>query len=160
MLRKTFLTSAILSLILNAGCSKASDDQQKATAAVHEATIKIIAAQAEADKKVDNAVAEADQKIADAQASFLKRREDYRHDTTINLVELDRKVDGLATKAKTASGKERTELDASLKQIRGSRSDFAVDFGSLERESAVTWDATQARLDKEFTALKSLVDKA
>jgi hypothetical protein len=160
MFRTTFLSSAALCLMVTVACGKALDDQHKAQSALHEAALKIVAAQAEADKKVQSAVAEMDEKISDAQDAFLKRREEYRHDTTINLVDLDRKVDGLAAKAKTATGKERAELDASLKQIRGSRADFAIDFGSLEHESATTWDATQARLDREWTALKTLVDQA
>lgn len=160
MLRTTILTSAILSLMLTAACGKATDDQQKANTAVREANEKIIATNAEADKKVASAVNEADKQIAEAQASFMKRREDYRHLTTVNLVDLDRKVDVLVAKAKAASGKERIDLDASLKQIRVSRADFATDYGTLETASALTWDSIQARLDKEWTALKSLVDKA
>jgi len=160
MLRKTILTSAVLSLIVAAGCSRASDDQQKATAAQSEANDKIAAANTEADKKVVSAQNEADKKIGEAQASFMKRREDYRHQTTVNLVELDRKVDLLTAKSKTATGKAQSDLNANLVQIRASRAGFATDYNALESESAGTWDATQARLDKEWTALSALVDKA
>jgi flagellin-like hook-associated protein FlgL len=160
MLRKTILTSALLSLAIAAGCDKAADDQQKATAAQNEANDKIVAARVEADKKVVAAQSEADQKISEAQASFMKRREDYRHKTTANLVELDHKVDVLAAKSKTATGKAQTDLEANLRQIRASRADFGTDYNTLETESASTWDATQARLDKEWTALTALVDKA
>lgn len=160
MTRKTILTSAVLSLLLTAACSKAADDQQKANAAQTEANDKIAAARIEADQKVVLAQAEADKKIAEAQASFTKRREDYRHTTTLNLVELDRKVDALTVKAKTASGKSRSDLDANLKQIRTSRSEFSTDYAQLESASAATWDVTQARLDKEWAALEALVDKA
>ena len=160
MLRKTFLTSAALSLLLVVGCDKAADDQKKATAAQNEANEKIAEAKVEADKKAVSAQSEADKKIAEAQASFMKRREDYRHKTTVNLVELDHKIDVLAAKSKTQTGKAQADLDASLKQIRSSRADFATDYNTLATESATTWDATQARLDKEWAALSALVDKA
>ena len=161
MLRKTILTSAaLLSLVIAAGCDNAAADQQKATSAQNEANDKIVAARVEADKKVVSAQSEADQKISEAQASFMKRREDYRHKTTLNLVELDHKVDVLDAKSKTSTGKAQTDLQASLRQIRASRADFGTDYNTLETASASTWDATQARLDKEWTALTALVDKA
>ena len=160
MNRTKILTTALLSLILTAACDKASDDQQKATAAQNEANDKIAAAKVEADKKALTAQTAADNKIAEAQASFLKLREDYRHKTTLNLVDLDHKVDLLTTKEKTVTGKAQGDLDTSLKQIRVSRADFVTDYGSLESASAVTWDATQSRLDKEWAALQALVDKA
>lgn len=160
MFRKTILTSSAICLILAAGCSRAQDDQQKATAAQSEANDKISAARTEADKKVVSAQSEADKKIGEAQASFLTRREEYRHKTTLNLVELDRKVDLLTAKSKTATGKSQTDLQASLQQIHVSRTGFAADYASLEGDSASTWDATQSRLDKEWAALSALVDKA
>jgi hypothetical protein len=149
MSRSIILTSAVLALLLTAACDKASDDQRKATAAQSEANDKIVAAQAEADKQ-----------IAAAQASFMTRREDYRHKTTLNLVDLDRKVDVLSAKSKTSTGKTQTDLDESLKQIRQGRADFTTDYLSLESATAVTWDATQSRLDKEWATLSALVDKA
>ena len=90
----------------------------------------------------------------------MKLREDYRHTTTVNLVDLDHKVELLATKAKAATGKTQADLDLSLKQIRSSRAEFGADYRSLESASASTWDATRTRLDKEWTELKALVDKA
>ncbi len=61
---------------------------------------KIVEANQEADKKANEAQADADKKIAEAQASFLKLREDYRHETTQKLVELDQKIADLEAKAK------------------------------------------------------------
>lgn len=156
----TILTTASLAIMLSAGCDKASDDRQKANLAQNEANDKITAARAEADKKVLSAQGEADRKIAEAQASFLKMREDYRHKTTVNLVDLDHKVEMLAAKAKTINGKAQSDLDAKLKQIRASRAEFGTNYGALDGASTVTWDAAQAQLDKEWAALRELVDKA
>ncbi len=149
-----------LALVLAGGCDKAADEQQKATNAQLQANQKIVEANQEADRKAAAAQAEADKKIADAQASFLKMREDYRHDTTGKLVDLDHKIADLEAKSKTSSGKKKADLDAQLTQIRAQRATFADDWKQLETASAATWDSTKARLDKEWTDLKSLVDRA
>jgi hypothetical protein len=70
----------------------------------------------------------------------MKMREDYRHATTVNLVDLDHHVDNLEAKAKESSGKARIELDASLKQIHADRGAFETDCKSLETATASTWD--------------------
>ena len=147
-------------LALGAGCNKAADEQQKATNAQVEANQKIVEANQEADQKANKAQADADQKIAAAQADFLKLREDYRHNTTANLVDLDKKIADLEAKSKTATGKKKADLDAELSQIRTQREAFANDWKQIETASATTWDATKNRLDKEWTDLKSAVDRA
>jgi hypothetical protein len=131
------ILGAVLSLGVGA-CDKAADDEHKANVAQ----------------------TEADQKIAAAHASFLKLREDYRHTTTGNLVDLDRDVESLAAKAKQASGQPRADLDARLLQIQQSRSAFMRDYASLDTAAGATWDDTRLRLDKEWVALKALVDKS
>lgn len=141
------------------GCDDAAQQQQnKAVAAQTEANSKIATATKEADDKVVKAQVEADKKIADAQASFLKLREDFRHDITTGLVDFDRKVVELEGKAAQAKGKTKAELDAKLTQIRASRAAFAADYKNLETESAASWDATKARLDKEWRDLKTMAD--
>jgi regulator of protease activity HflC (stomatin/prohibitin superfamily) len=160
MFRSSIATTAVVSLLFTAACDKASDDQQKANAAQTEANGKIAAATTEATQKVSAAQAEADKKIAQAQANFMQLREDYRHSTTTSLVDLDKKVADLDTKANTATGKGKTDLDTNLKQIHAARDSFGADYRTLETSSATTWDATKARLDKEWTDLKALVDKA
>jgi predicted double-glycine peptidase len=149
-----------LVLVLASGCNKAADEQQKATNAQVEANQKIVDANQEADQKANKAQAEADQKIADAQATFLKMREDYRHDTTNKLVDLDHKIADLEAKAKTATGKTKLDLDAQLTRIRAQRAAFSDDWKQIETASAATWDATKTRLDKEWTDLKAAVDRA
>ena len=88
-------------------------------------------------------------KVAEAQAGFSKLREDYRHSTTTNLVELDSKVVDLEAKAKASTGKAKADLDASLKQIHSDRRTFDVDYKSLETATAVTWDDARAHLDTD-----------
>ncbi len=50
--------------------------------------------------------------------------------------------------------------DAQLTQIRAQRESFASDWKQIETASATTWDATKSRLDKEWTDLKTAVDRA
>jgi len=142
------------------GCNKAVDEKHKADEAQIDANQKIAEANREADEKINKAQAEADKKTAEAQASFLKMREDYRHDVTEKLVDLDHKIADLEAKSRTATGKAKADLDARLKQIHTERDTFVSDYKSIELASASTWDATKARLDKSWEELKKLVDRA
>jgi len=163
MIRSSILSSAAamaLTLTLLAGCDKGSDEQQKANAAQAEADKKIAEANKEAVVKTTSAQLEADKKIAAAEGDFGKRREDYRHKLQTDLIDLDKKVELLEAKAKTATGKTKTDLDLSLPQIRTRRAGFALDVKSVDTATAIQWDDTKARVDKEWTDLKTLVDKA
>jgi 23S rRNA maturation-related 3'-5' exoribonuclease YhaM len=101
-----------------------------------------------------------DKKIADARADFIRLREDYRHTTTVNLIELDHHVDDLGAKAKLSIGKTKTNLDAALMQIRIDRGVFETDYKALETTTPGLWDGARAHLDTEWAHLKALVDHA
>ncbi len=159
MIRSSILATATVVICLTA-CDPASDDAKKVQAARAEADDKSGAAVKESGEKVKGAQAEAETKIAAARADFATLREDYRHATTKNLVDLDQAVENLTAKAKQASGKEKTERDAGLKQIHASREAFWKDYQSLDSAMAATWDDAKARVDKEWTELKALVDRA
>jgi len=121
MVRSSLLATTILSVVLATACHNDPTDPQKANTAQTEANEKSAAAVKEAEDKVKKARAEADEIIAAARADFMKTREDYRHTTTTNLVDLDHKVADLTAEAKRATGKKRADLDANLKQIHASR---------------------------------------
>jgi cell division septum initiation protein DivIVA len=160
MTRFSTLAPALLTVFLAAGCDKAMDDQLKASNSQVEANDKIAAANKEAEQKGLAAQAAADKTIAGANANFMKLREDYRHETTNNLAELDHKVVLLEANSKVATDKAKSDLDARLQQIRSRRSTFTTDYVALESASAVTWDDAKARLDKEWADLKALVERA
>ena len=153
-------TAMALTLTLVAGCDKASDEQQKANAAQAEADKKIAEANKENLVKTTGAQVEADKKIAAAEGEFGKRREEYRHKIQSDLVDLDKKIELLEAKAKGATGKTKTDLDLRLAQIRARRATFSADLASVENATAVQWDNTKARVDKDWTDLKAMVDKA
>ena len=161
-MRSSIFTSAGLALTLTlvTACDKASDEQQKANAAQSEANTKITSAKMEAADKANSAQAEADKKIAAAEGEFGKRREDFRHKLQTDLIDLDKKVETLEAKAKTATGKTKADLELSLAQIRTRRLAFGTDMKSVDTATAVQWDDTKARVDKSWTDLKALVDKA
>ena len=117
-------------------------------------------AQAQANTETTSAQVEADKKVADARNSFAKTREDYRHDMQTKLDDIDKKIADLDAKSKKETGNAKAKLDANLSGIHAQRNAFTKDFGSVENDTAVTWDASKARLDKEWTALKDAVDKA
>jgi hypothetical protein len=161
MSHPSILATAVLATFLAVGCDKAMDDQTKANNAQTEANEKIAAATKEADQKIAAAQSEADKKAADANANFMKLREDYRHLTANNLVDLDYKVGVLEANSRSAApNKAKVDLDANLNRIHMKRSEFSADYGTIEAASAMTWDDTKARLDKEWSELKALVDKA
>ncbi len=159
MVRSSLALTA-LTFVLSTSCNNASTDANKANGAQVEANDKTAAAMKEATDKVNSAQAEADEKIAAARADFMKLREDYRHTTTNNLVDLDHKVADLAAKASKSTGKQKVDRDANLKVIYASRDAFGRDYQSLDVAAASTWDSAKTRLDKEWTDLKALVDKA
>jgi hypothetical protein len=161
MTHHSILATAVLATFLAVGCDKAIDDQNKVNNAQAEANDKIAAAAKEAEQKILAAQTEADKKAADATANFMKLREDYRHLTTKNLVDLDYKVGVLEANSRSApANKAKVDLDANLNQILTKRAEFSADYKAIEAASAMTWDDTKARLDKEWTELKALVDKA
>jgi hypothetical protein len=160
MTHRSILTSVLLSAFLATGCNNAADDERKANQSQIEANEKIAAAAKEAVRVSVAAQATADKSISAANAAFLKLREDYRHQTTINLASLDHKVDVLAANAAVAEASVKAQRDASLQQIRSMRSAFGADYGALESASASTWDDAKARVEKEWLDLKALVDKA
>jgi hypothetical protein len=162
MTRATIVSAATLTLALAfaAGCDKGADEQQKANTAQAEADKKIAQAQAESTTKVTGAQLEADQTIAGAEAAFVKRREDYRHTLRTALVDVDKKVQLFEAKAKAATGKTKTDLDAKLADIRARRAAFDADMTSIETTTAPRWDDAKVRVDKALYDLQTFVDKA
>jgi glucose/arabinose dehydrogenase len=158
MIRSSVLIGAALSILSSAGCNTAADDQAKADKAQAAATDKTTSAMVEANQKIASAQAVADKKIAEAQGNFMKLREDYRHSVTTDLADLDQRVAKLTAKEQLMSGQGRADFDARLAKIRAEREAFDTDYRKLEAASALTWDDTKARLDKEMSALKTLVD--
>lgn len=163
MTRASILVAAVASsalcLSLATGCDRAADDQAKANSAQAEANKKIAEVKDEAHDKVNSAQAEADKKIASAQGDFSKRREDFRHKVETDVIDLDKKINVLEAKAKTATGKAKADLDANLASIRTRRASLATDVRGLETASATTWDDTKSRLEKQISDLKTAIDK-
>jgi hypothetical protein len=103
---------------------------------------------------------EADKKIVAAQADFATTREDYRHTVETNLDALNKQLADLDIKARGDGANGKPDLRATLPALRAQRDAFVTDYRSLATVSAVTWDATKVRLDKEWADLKAAVDKA
>lgn len=164
MTRKLFVSITVLASVAALGsfaCDKTgAEAQEKANKAQAEANKDIANANAEADGKMRAAQAEADKKIAEAKGDFAKTREDYRHTVQTNLDELDKKIAVLEAKAKKETGKAKMDLDANIAALKTRREGFATSVRSLDNATATSWDATKARLDKEWADLKAAVDRA
>jgi hypothetical protein len=127
--------------------------------AQRQADTKIAAANTERADKNRAAQAEADLKIAEADAAFKKLRDDYRSASLLDLVSLDADIANLEAKHKAAKGKPKTELEASLTAIRGSRTRYTASRSELDGVGASDWDAAKKDLDSQWAALKALVAK-
>ena len=153
------LVTATLACSAMACDNNAAREQQKATEAQREANEKAAEAKNTASTKITNAQVEADKKIAEANANFQKIREDYRHKAQRDFDEVNADITKLEAKAKAATGKAKTDLDAALPDIRSRRDAFKNDLGTLETANASTWDGMKTRVDNQWTALKDAVRK-
>ena len=161
---RSILTCLALTLAtapLAVACDKTGTDAQtEVNKAQDKANAEIAKANNQVTTTAAKAQTEADKTIIAAQADFATTRENYRHTVQSNLDALDKKLADLDVKAKTATGTAKTDLRATVPALRAQRDAFVADYQSLGSASAVTWDATKARLDKEWTDLKAAVDKA
>jgi len=161
MIRSITATACLaLSLAFAVGCEKAADQQHKADEARTDADNKVADANRQASDKINAAQSDADKKVAEAQASFLKMREDYRHNVNTDLVNVDKNIADLEAKEKTAKAKQKADIDAALPNIRSLRESVTTEYRSLDLASALTWDAAKARVDKAIDDLKKAIDKA
>lgn len=151
------LTLVAAALPLANACDKSGADvQARANEAQEQANREIGRANAQASEAQE----EANRKIAGAQADFVTTREEYRHKVQTDLDALDQDIAALDSRAQTGSAKAKTDLQAKLPSIHAQRDAFLKDFRAIDRASATTFDDFKARLDKEWSDLKSAVDKA
>lgn len=160
MSRSILIYALVLAPIVVA-CDKSGTEAQ---AEVNQAQAKANDEVAKANDKVTTTAAQAqataDLKIANAQGDFATTREDYRHKMQGNLDALNKELASIDLKAKTATGTTATDLRATIPALRAQRDAFVADYQSLATATAVGWDATRTRLDKEWADLKAAVDKA
>ncbi len=166
-MKRVFFVLALLAPFAGVACDKSgAEAQREADKAQQNATTKITNAQVEADKeaakaqaeaneKSEKAQAEANEKISAADKDFMKSREDYRHTAQSHLTDVDKKLADLDAKATKGE-----KVKADLTGLHAERNAFANDIDSLDRTTASNWDATKARLDKEWKDLKRAVDRA
>ncbi len=148
--------AAVLSASVLA-CDKSGEREQNAEG---RANMQAQEAQNQAARTAAAAQAEAEQKIAAARADFEKARADYLQSKQSDLDKLNEKIANLETKDRTSSGKAKAALDTSLPVIRAQRDAFASDLATLRTATPTAWDGLKIRVDNEWEALKSAVDKA
>jgi predicted Fe-S protein YdhL (DUF1289 family) len=155
-----FVVCAVLSSTLAFGCNRAADEEKAAAKAQAEADQEIAEAAREARDKAVSAQSEADKKISEAQANFMGLREGFRHEMNTNLLKLDQKIADLESSARAATGAKKTELESKLVSIREARLQFSKDYQTIEGAFPNTWDATKAKLEKQWSELSKAVDDA
>ena len=155
----TVCTTLAITGALAVGCNRAADEQKKADEARAEAVEEISEANREATEKVNEAVADAEEEVAEAQANFVRIREDYRHQVTKELADIDQDIASLEAKTNTATGREKAKIESNLPTIRSLRENVSAEYNSLESAAATTWDATKKRVDKAIESLKEAVDR-
>jgi predicted outer membrane protein len=156
MIRSSTLAAAAIATLIAAGCDSAADERDRARAV---ADFEINQGKDEAEATMKAARADSDRKMVQAQAGFWRLREDYRRTMTVNLAGLDRKVVELDAREKTATGKAKADLEASLRTIHARRGRLEARFLGLEQATATTWDAASANLERQWTELNAFVDR-
>lgn len=147
------LTLPILASFVMLGsfaCDKPGNDAQK----------KIDNAEQQGSTEITNAQVKEDKKVAGAEQDFAKSRDDYRHDMQTNLDDLDKKLADLDVKAQRAAGGAKSNLAAKSQSLHAQRDAFARELDSLGSVPPAEWDATKARVDHDWDALKKNTDKA
>lgn len=159
-MNRMILIVAGLAAVGAVACDKsASDAQERADKAQAKANTEITSAEVKAAEKANNAQAQANKEIAQAQADFSKTVEDYRHEMQANLNSIDQKLSDFDAKAMATTDAKRVDLLARSRAIHAQRDAFATDFKSVDYTEATTWDATRARLDKEWSVLHATANK-
>src|SRR5579884_661979 len=154
MHRTIILVALFAAAPIVVACDKSgSDAQSRATQAQEQANREIGRANAQASEAQE----QADKKIAAAEADFIKLRESYRASAWGNLDTIDKRIADL--EAKASSG-DRPDLRTALAAIHARRDVYANDVRVIDSTSAANFDATKARIDKEWADLKAAVDKA
>jgi hypothetical protein len=146
MMKATFSILATVFVLGAAACEKSGKETQE----------QVDNAQATGQTEITNAQIKANEKIAAAESDFAKTREDYRHTMRSNLELLDKKLVDLDAKTMKATGTKKVELANKESSLRAQRDAFASDLRSIETASAATWDATKARIDKEWSSFDSM----
>src|ERR1051325_192706 len=159
-MRAIIIVASAVSISFGVACNNARNQQEKVNEAQTEADQKIAEANRQANERITEAKAEADKKTAEAQAAFTKLREDYRHQVTTNLADLDKKIADLESKSMTEKGAKKTALDAKIADIKASREAFLAEYHSIETASAANWDDGKKRVDKSWDELEAKVDHA
>jgi len=159
-MNRSFVTLATVFVLGAAACEKSGKEtQEKVDNAQAQGQTEITNAQVEANDKANAARAKADEKITAAESDFEKTREDYRHSMESNLDSLDKKIADLDAKVLKTTGDKKVELGNKASSLRSQRGAFAADVKSLDTTPAASWDATKARVDKEWSNIKSASDK-
>lgn len=161
---KTLLGATALVALVAVACDKPADRERAAqnelTEAKVEADKKVANAQAEATHDVDKARAEANKDFAQANVDFQKARVDYRAERQKDLAELDKDIADLELDAKKATGQKRIDLDQRLVTIHTQRDLYGRELVDVDTATPGTWDATKARLDRDWDALKKTIRRA
>ncbi|WP_394841450.1 hypothetical protein LZC95_30800 [Pendulispora brunnea] len=160
--RTTLIFAAALTALSAAvACERTGrEEQEKVTSAQREADKKSNEAVKESTTKITSAQAEVDKKTAEANANFVKTREDYRTKLSSKVEDIDKTIQKLDTKQRTATGKTKAELDAALPDIHSKRDALRRDMTQIDMVTMANWDGTKNQLDTDMDALKAALDKA
>jgi hypothetical protein len=157
MTRTGVLAVAALLSASVVACQKSGEKEQNAEGVANRQAEQ---SQEQAAREVAAAQAEADQRIAAARADFEKAREDYRHSRQLDIDRLQKTISDLDAEDRTATGKTKVDLDTNLPGIHAQRDAFLNDLKSLEYTTPAGWDASRARIDKEWDSLTTSVSNA
>jgi hypothetical protein len=109
---------------------------------------------------ITSAELEAQKEAAEAILDWRTSREEYRRNLTLGVQSMDRTILHLERRAKVAERRNRAVFDATLPRIRARRADLQRDLPLLDLATQSTWEATRTRLDRDWDALMSAMNRA
>jgi len=157
MIHHSILITTIFCALLTPTCDRTDHRERQSVSGPSATNDQSAGVDSEGSLKAKIAELES-QKSAQAQADFAKLRDEFRQKVTIGLTDLDHRVILLERKARSSVGNAKNEVETGLTQIRADRFTFTNDYKSIDSATSANWDATKARLDKEWLALSNLVD--
>ena len=104
--------------------------------------------------------AQRDAATSASQSAVQKLRADYLNQKHTDLELIDKSIASLDVREKTVAARTKQDIHGAIASVKAARESFAADLRAVEASSATNWDEARARLEKEWTELKTATDSA
>ncbi len=98
--------------------------------------------------------AASEQQQTNSRDQMKNERDQYVKDMDARLSEFDKKVDGLSERTTTMKGKEKSQFNSYIDQLRDQRKDVAKKLDDLKGVSAESWMTMRGEVDSAMAGLE------